>query len=57
MAAADGHHLSAARFFGDLLDTVMTNTPVDVHPEIRLRKLGEPEGGMPPPEEAVAPED
>jgi len=57
VAAADGHHLSAARFFGDLLDTVMTNTPVDVHPEIRLRKLGEPEGGMPPPEEAVAPED
>jgi hypothetical protein len=39
--------LSAPRFFDDLLDAVMTNTPVDVHPEIRLRKLGEPEGGMP----------
>lgn len=43
--------LSAPRFFDDLLDAVMTNTPVDTHPEIRLRKLGQPLGGMPPPEE------
>jgi hypothetical protein len=49
--------LSVPRFFTDLLDAVMANTPVDVHPEIRLRKLGEPEGGMPLPEEAVAPDE
>jgi hypothetical protein len=46
-------HLAAPLFFDNLLDAVMTNTPVDVHPEIRRRKLGEPEGGMPPPEEGV----
>jgi hypothetical protein len=49
--------LAAPKFFEDLLDAVMTNTPVDVHPEIRLRRLGEPTGGMPPPEESVAPEE
>lgn len=41
--------LSAERFFTDLLDAVMSNTPVDRHQEIRLRRLGEPPpGGMPP---------
>lgn len=49
--------LSAPRFFADLLDAVMTNTPVDVHPEVRLRKLGEPQGGMPTPEEDGVPEE
>jgi hypothetical protein len=49
--------LSAPRFFRDLLDAVMNNSPVDIHTELRLRKLGEPEGGMPPEEEDVAPEE
>jgi hypothetical protein len=40
--------LSAPRFFRDLLDAVMSNTPVDTHTELRMRKQGEPEGGMPP---------
>ena len=48
--------LSAPRFFRDLLDAVMDNTPVDIHTELRLRKQGEPEGGMPPEDEDVAPE-
>jgi hypothetical protein len=50
--------LVASRFFEDLLDAVMENTPVNMHPEIRLRKLGaEPPGGMPSPDADVAPED
>jgi hypothetical protein len=40
--------LSAPRFFRDLLDAVMNNSPVDIHTELRVRKQGEPEGGMPP---------
>jgi hypothetical protein len=40
--------LSLPRFFADLLDAVMTNTPVDVHQGIRECKLGEPPGGFPP---------
>jgi len=43
--------LSLPRFFSDLLDAVMANTPVDVHQGIRERKLGEPPGGFPPAEE------
>jgi hypothetical protein len=46
--------LSAPRFFRDLLDAVMNNAPVDIHTELRLRKLGVPEGGMPPEDEDVA---
>ena len=49
--------LSTGRFFADILNAVMNNTPVDLHQELRLRKQGEPEGGMPPVEEAVAPEE
>ena len=49
--------LSAPRFFRDLLDAVMNNTPIDIHTELRLRKQGDPEGGMPPEDEAVAPDD
>jgi hypothetical protein len=49
--------LAAPKFFENLLDAVMDNTPVDIHPDVRLRKLGEPPGGMPPPEEDVAPEE
>lgn len=40
--------LSLPRFFADLIDTVMFNTPVDVHQGVRERKLGEPPGGYPP---------
>jgi hypothetical protein len=46
--------LSAPRFFQDLLDAVMNNAPVDIHTELRLRKQGEPEGGMPPEDEGAA---
>ena len=49
--------LSAPRFFMDLLNAVMNNAPVDIHQELRLRKLGEPEGGMPPTDEEVAPDE
>ena len=48
--------LALPRFFEDLLNAVMTYTPVDIHQEVRLRKLGEPPGGMPPVEESVEPE-
>jgi hypothetical protein len=40
--------LSAGRFFRDLLTAVMSNTPVDLHQEIRRRWQGEPPGGLPP---------
>lgn len=46
--------LSAPRFFDDLLDAVMRNTPVGLHQEVRLRKLGEPLGGLPPAEDEAA---
>lgn len=50
--------LSAPRFFSDLLQAVMDSTPVDLHQNVRLRHQGEsPEGGMPPVEEGVAPEE
>jgi hypothetical protein len=40
--------LALPRFFEDLLNAVMTSTPVDVHQGVRARKLGEPPGGFPP---------
>lgn len=49
--------LSASRFFADVLNAVMSNTPVDIHQELRLRKQGEPEGGLPPVDEVVAPDE
>jgi hypothetical protein len=49
--------LSASRFFADLLNAVMSNTTVDIHRELRLRKQGEPEGGLPPIDELVAPDE
>jgi len=39
--------LSAPRFFEDLLEAAMTNTPADVHRDVRVRKLGKPKGGVP----------
>jgi len=42
------------RFFEDLLNAVMSNTPVDVHQGIRTLKLGEPPGGFPPSEDEAA---
>jgi hypothetical protein len=46
--------LALPRFFEDLLNSLMTYTPVNVHEEVRLRKLGEvPVGGMPPPAESA----
>jgi hypothetical protein len=43
--------LALPRFFEDLLNAVMSYTPVDVHQGIRARKLGEPPGGFPPSDE------
>lgn len=43
--------LSLPRFFEDLLNTLMANTPVDVYQGVRERKLGKPEGGFPPSED------
>lgn len=55
--ADPAEELSASRFFADALNAVMDNTPVDVHQELRLRKQGEPEGGLPPAEDVVAPDE
>ena len=50
--------LALPRFFEDLLNALMNYTPVNVHEDVRLRKLGEPPtGGMPPSSEALASED
>src|SRR5262249_40607674 len=43
--------LCAPRFFRDLIDAVMRYTPGDVYTEVRLRRQGEPIGGMPPEDE------
>lgn len=40
--------LTASRFFEDLVGAVLENTPVAIHKEVRLRREGEPPGGMPP---------
>jgi hypothetical protein len=39
--------LTPARFFDDLVRAVTTNTPVTVHTDVRLRRDGEPAGGLP----------
>jgi len=44
--------LSAPKFFEDLIEAVLRNTPIDLHQEVRLRQLGsQPETGMPPTDE------
>ncbi len=43
--------LALPRFLEDMLNAVMSYTPVDVHQGIRARKLGEPPGGFPPSDE------
>ena len=49
--------LALPRFFEDLLNAVMTYTPVDIHREIRSRKRGTPPpGGFPPEDDSVLPE-
>jgi hypothetical protein len=40
--------LRLPRFFEDLLNAVMSNTPVDIYPEVRDRKRGEPPEGLSP---------
>lgn len=39
--------LSAGRFFGDLVETVISNTPANTHKELRERRDGQPPGGSP----------
>ena len=47
--------LTAARFFEDLLGAVMENTPVDVHKELRLRRMEAPPlGGLPSASDGVS---
>jgi hypothetical protein len=49
--------LALPRFFEDLLNALLTYTPVNVHEEVRLRRLGGvPAGGMPPPAESATEE-
>lgn len=46
--------LALPRFFEDLLNAVMSYTPVGIHADVRARKRGEPPpGGFPPEEDAV----
>lgn len=46
--------LALPRFFEDLLNALMTYTPVDIHREVRARKQGDVfPGGFPPGEDAV----
>jgi hypothetical protein len=40
--------LSAPRFFTDLVNAVLSYSPVEIHKPVRLKKLGEPPGGLPP---------
>lgn len=40
-------HLGASRFFMDLISAVTERTPIREHREVRLRRDGEPVGGMP----------
>jgi hypothetical protein len=46
-------NLALPRFFEDLLNAVMTYTPVAVNQGVRARKLGEPHGGFPPSEDPI----
>jgi hypothetical protein len=47
--------LGASRFFEDILNTVMRNTPVGMHQQVRLRRMeAPPPGGMPSPDDLVA---
>jgi hypothetical protein len=40
--------LSTGRFFADLLNAVLDNTPVEQHKGVRLKRMGgEPPGGLP----------
>jgi hypothetical protein len=39
--------LRASRFFQDLIDAALINTPADVHLDVRIRKEGKPKGGIP----------
>lgn len=48
--------LCAPRFFRDLIDAVLGNTPADLHTEVRLRRQGEPLGGMPPEDDVAGDE-
>ena len=50
-------NLTAPQFFADLIDAVLDSTPVGVHSDVRYMKEGEPEGGLPAPDEGVTPEE
>jgi hypothetical protein len=50
-------NLTAPQFFEDLINAVLSYTPVGVHQSIRELKEGEPVGGSPPPDEGVSPEE
>ncbi len=39
--------LRASRFFQDLINAALTNTPADIHRDVRVHKEGQPKGGVP----------
>lgn len=45
--------LSAGRFFADLVEAVTSNSPANVHKDLRLRRDGMPKGGVPDPADEV----
>lgn len=55
VSVEDAAGLTADRFFEDLIRAVTTNTPVAIHAEVRLRRDGEPAGGLP--DDDVLPDD
>jgi hypothetical protein len=48
-------HLSAPRFFADIIDAVTSSTPFDLHQDVRTLRDGEPPGGLPGVDDAAAP--
>jgi hypothetical protein len=50
-------HLSAPKFFADIVDAVASSTPFDLHQEVRTLRDGEPPGGLPDVDEHVAPDE
>jgi len=46
--------LCASRFFEDLVSAALTNSPANVHRDVRVRKEGKPKGGVPEGEDDLA---
>jgi hypothetical protein len=46
--------LRASRFFQDLVNAALANTPANIHRDVRIRKEGKPKGGVPEGEDDLA---